>query len=158
MVQTTHGASHFSFVKSPTGNRWAYRIGTILVTVMFPLFFAVDCFSKHTYYTDTISLKCMSTLIHLQIGLWAPPVWDLQHVVAHHIWTNEWPYDRFRRTSSLLCFVLLFVLTSIYIHLFCGTKTSLKQQLQSVLNSLIYQQRLKIGLQSFCKSFNSFLV
>jgi linoleoyl-CoA desaturase len=57
VVQTTHGASHFSFVKSPMGNRWAYRIGTIL------------------------------------IGLWAPPVWDLQHVVAHHVWTNEWPYD-----------------------------------------------------------------
>jgi fatty acid desaturase len=38
-------------------NRWAYRLGTIL------------------------------------IGLWAPPVWDVQHVVAHHIYTNEWPYD-----------------------------------------------------------------
>jgi linoleoyl-CoA desaturase len=57
VVQTTHGASHFAFVQSPEGNRWAYRIGTVL------------------------------------IGLWAPPVWDLQHVVAHHIWTNEWPYD-----------------------------------------------------------------
>jgi len=27
------------------------------------------------------------------IGLWAPPVWDIQHVVAHHIYTNVWPYD-----------------------------------------------------------------
>lgn len=27
------------------------------------------------------------------IGLWNPKVWDIQHVVAHHIYTNEWPYD-----------------------------------------------------------------
>jgi linoleoyl-CoA desaturase len=27
------------------------------------------------------------------IGLWNPKVWDLQHVVAHHVYTNEWPYD-----------------------------------------------------------------
>ena len=27
------------------------------------------------------------------IGLWNPKVWDIQHVVAHHNYTNEWPYD-----------------------------------------------------------------
>ncbi|MES1910324.1 MAG: hypothetical protein MHM6MM_002936 [Cercozoa sp. M6MM] len=27
------------------------------------------------------------------IAMWAPPNWDLQHVVAHHIYTNEWPFD-----------------------------------------------------------------
>jgi len=27
------------------------------------------------------------------IGMWNPKVWDLQHVVAHHVYTNEWPYD-----------------------------------------------------------------
>lgn len=29
----------------------------------------------------------------VMIGLWNPNVWDLQHVVAHHVYTNEWPYD-----------------------------------------------------------------
>jgi fatty acid desaturase len=27
------------------------------------------------------------------IGLWSPKTWDFQHVLAHHIYTNEWPYD-----------------------------------------------------------------
>jgi len=27
------------------------------------------------------------------IGLWCPKTWDLQHVVAHHVYTNEWPFD-----------------------------------------------------------------
>jgi fatty acid desaturase len=27
------------------------------------------------------------------IGLWNPSVWDVQHLVAHHIYTNAWPYD-----------------------------------------------------------------
>eukprot|EP00010_Vexillifera_abyssalis_P009000 CAMPEP_0201546162 /NCGR_PEP_ID=MMETSP0173_2-20130828/2535_1 /ASSEMBLY_ACC=CAM_ASM_000268 /TAXON_ID=218659 /ORGANISM="Vexillifera sp., Strain DIVA3 564/2" /LENGTH=441 /DNA_ID=CAMNT_0047954765 /DNA_START=89 /DNA_END=1414 /DNA_ORIENTATION=- len=57
VVQTVHAASHYSFSRSPTINRWLYRIGTIL------------------------------------IGLWAPPVWDIQHVIAHHVYTNEWPFD-----------------------------------------------------------------
>lgn len=57
VVRSTHAASHFSFSRSPTVNRWVYRIGTVM------------------------------------IGLWSPTVWDLQHVVAHHIYTNEWPYD-----------------------------------------------------------------
>lgn len=29
----------------------------------------------------------------VMINLWSPTIWDLQHVVAHHIYTNEWPYD-----------------------------------------------------------------
>jgi linoleoyl-CoA desaturase len=29
----------------------------------------------------------------VMIGLWNPKVWDIQHVVAHHVYTNEWPYD-----------------------------------------------------------------
>eukprot|EP00163_Fabomonas_tropica_P033548 TRINITY_DN888_c0_g2_i1.p1 TRINITY_DN888_c0_g2~~TRINITY_DN888_c0_g2_i1.p1 ORF type:complete len:443 (+),score=127.43 TRINITY_DN888_c0_g2_i1:308-1636(+) len=57
VVQTTHGASHFAFSKNPTANRWAYRLGTML------------------------------------IGLWSPATWDVQHVVAHHVYTSEWPYD-----------------------------------------------------------------
>lgn len=57
VVQTTHGASHFAFSLNPMVNRWAYRVGTIL------------------------------------IGLWSPKTWDTQHVVAHHVYTNEWPYD-----------------------------------------------------------------
>ena len=57
VVQSTHAASHFSMFNNATLNRWAYRIGTVL------------------------------------IGLWCPTIWDLQHVVAHHIYTNEWPYD-----------------------------------------------------------------
>jgi linoleoyl-CoA desaturase len=57
VVQTTHAASHFSFSHYPMINRWAYRIGVML------------------------------------IGLWCPKTWDLQHVVAHHVYTNEWPYD-----------------------------------------------------------------
>jgi len=27
------------------------------------------------------------------IGLWCPKTWDMQHVLAHHVYTNEWPYD-----------------------------------------------------------------
>jgi len=27
------------------------------------------------------------------IGLWCPKTWDLQHVLAHHVYTNEWPFD-----------------------------------------------------------------
>jgi len=27
------------------------------------------------------------------IGLWCPKTWDMQHILAHHIYTNEWPYD-----------------------------------------------------------------
>lgn len=57
VVQTTHAASHFSMSFNPEFNRWAYRLGTVL------------------------------------IGLWSPKSWDLQHVVAHHVYTNEWPYD-----------------------------------------------------------------
>lgn len=57
VVQTTHAASHFSFSLNPMVNRWAYRLGTIL------------------------------------IGLWSPKNWDIQHVLAHHVYTNEWPFD-----------------------------------------------------------------
>ena len=57
VVQTTHAASHFSLSLNPMVNRWAYRVGTIL------------------------------------IGLWSPKNWDTQHVVAHHVYTNEWPFD-----------------------------------------------------------------
>jgi len=57
VVQTTHAASHFSMSFNGEFNRWAYRLGTVL------------------------------------IGLWCPKTWDLQHVVAHHIYTNEWPFD-----------------------------------------------------------------
>lgn len=57
VTQTTHAASHFSFSLNPEVNRWAYRLGTVL------------------------------------IGLWSPKNWDLQHVVAHHVYTNEWPFD-----------------------------------------------------------------
>jgi len=57
VVQTTHAASHFSMSLNADFNRWAYRIGTVL------------------------------------IGLWCPKTWDLQHVVAHHVYTNEWPFD-----------------------------------------------------------------
>jgi len=53
VVQTTHAASHFSFSRFPMVNRWAYRLGTVL------------------------------------IGLWCPKTWDYQHIVAHHIYTNE---------------------------------------------------------------------
>jgi fatty acid desaturase len=27
------------------------------------------------------------------IGLWSPAVWDVQHVVSHHNFTNEWAFD-----------------------------------------------------------------
>jgi len=57
VMQTTHAASHFAMSLDPTVNRWAYRLGTIM------------------------------------IGLWSPKTWDTQHVVAHHIYTNEWPFD-----------------------------------------------------------------
>jgi len=57
VTQTTHAASHFSMSFNGEFNRWAYRLGTVL------------------------------------IGLWCPKTWDLQHVVAHHVYTNEWPFD-----------------------------------------------------------------
>jgi fatty acid desaturase len=57
VVRSTHAASHFSFSRNASINRWVYRIGTVM------------------------------------IGLWSPTTWDLQHLVAHHIYTNEWPYD-----------------------------------------------------------------